>query len=108
MNDVKYWTVFRNLLLALGLKVILDLFCVILRGKKLTIFNDQNLAYSSCQMLVLMHFLLILMFGCRPLIATKATAPVASGKPKFAGHICIEKHRLQLHRSHQMEDIVRN
>jgi len=40
-----------------------------------------------------------------PLIATKATAPVASGKPKFAGHICIEKHRLQLHRSHQMEDI---
>lgn len=41
----------------------------------------------------------------RPLIATKATAPVASGKPKFAGHICIEKHRLQLHRSHQMEDI---
>jgi len=48
-----------------------------------------------------------LMCGCRPLVATKA-APVASGKPKFAGHISIEKHKLQLHRSHQTEDIVCN
>lgn len=40
----------------------------------------------------------------RPLVATKA-APAAPGKPKFAGHICIEKHKLQLHRSHQADDI---
>lgn len=69
-------------------------------GEALVIFRTKEGADMAVKKLE--EAFLMLSDG-RPLIATKAAAPVASGKPKFAGHISIEKHKL-MHRSHQ-EDI---
>lgn len=70
-------------------------------GEALVIFKTKEGADMAVKKLD--EAFLMLSDG-RPLIATKAAAPVASGKPKFAGHISIEKHKL-MHRSHQAEDI---
>lgn len=70
-------------------------------GEALVIFRTKEGADMAVKKLE--EAFLMLSDG-RPLIATKAAAPVASGKPKFAGHISIEKHKL-MHRSHQAEEI---
>lgn len=70
-------------------------------GEALVIFRTKEGADMAVKKLE--EAFLMLSDG-RPLIATKAAAPVVSGKPKFAGHISIEKHKL-MHRSHQAEEI---
>eukprot|EP01018_Ginkgo_biloba_P027620 Gb_05332 [translate_table: standard] len=71
-------------------------------GEALVIFKTKEAAEVAVKKLD--EACLMLPSG-RPLIATKA-GPVASGKfSKFAGHICVEKHKLHLHRAHQTEDM---
>lgn len=71
-------------------------------GEAFVIFRTKEAADMAVKKL---EEAFLMLSDKRPLVAMKAAAPVASGKPKFAGHISIEKHKLQLHRSHQTEDI---
>eukprot|EP00252_Welwitschia_mirabilis_P011915 TRINITY_DN2649_c0_g1_i1.p1 TRINITY_DN2649_c0_g1~~TRINITY_DN2649_c0_g1_i1.p1 ORF type:complete len:657 (+),score=169.45 TRINITY_DN2649_c0_g1_i1:430-2400(+) len=70
-------------------------------GTALVVFKTKDAAEIAWSKL---NSACLMIQGERPLIATKAV-PVTSGKSKFAGHIGIEKHKLQLVRAHQTEDM---